>query len=78
MKLDAVPSSRAPFRLSKVEQEALQKFVDENSRKGWIEVSNSPWVSNIFGIRKKDPEAGTFPKRASGCEAEIQKFLFAG
>uniref|UniRef100_A0AAV1U0I3 CCHC-type domain-containing protein n=1 Tax=Peronospora matthiolae TaxID=2874970 RepID=A0AAV1U0I3_9STRA len=53
LKPDAVPSSRAPFRLSKVEQEALQQFVEENIRKGWIEVSNSPWVSNIFGIPKR-------------------------
>ncbi|CAI5728185.1 unnamed protein product [Peronospora farinosa] len=61
---DAIPSSRAPFRLSKVEQDALQQFVEENIRKGWIEVSNSPWVSNIFRIPKKDPATGKFPKRA--------------
>lgn len=64
MKPDAVPSSRAPFRLSKVEQEALQEFVEENLRKEWIEVSNSLWVSNIFGIPKKDPATGKSPKRA--------------
>lgn len=33
-------------------------------KKGWIEVSNSPWISNIFGIPKKDPVTGKFPKRA--------------
>ena len=27
-------------------------------------MSNSPWVSNIFGIPKKDPVTGRFPKRA--------------
>ncbi|KAF1331550.1 Retroelement pol polyprotein, partial [Globisporangium splendens] len=64
MKPNAVPSARAPFRLSRVEQEALQQFVEENLRKGWIEVSNSPWVSNIFGILKKDPVTGSFPRRA--------------
>ena len=42
MKPDAKPSTRAPFRLSKMEQVALSEFVDENLRKGWIEVSNSP------------------------------------
>ena len=31
---DAVPSSRAPFRLSKVKQDALQQFVEENIWKG--------------------------------------------
>nr|CCA26867.1 putative retroelement pol polyprotein [Albugo laibachii Nc14] len=64
MKPDAVLSSRAPFRISKVEQDALQQFVEENIRKGWIEESKSPWVSNIFGIPKKDPATGEFPKRA--------------
>ncbi|EGZ15208.1 hypothetical protein PHYSODRAFT_508286, partial [Phytophthora sojae] len=48
MKPNAASSTRAPFRLSKTEQEALEKFVAENMKKGWIEVSNSPWVSNIF------------------------------
>nr|CCA26000.1 retrotransposon protein putative [Albugo laibachii Nc14] len=63
MKPDAVPSSRAPFRLSKVEQDALQQFVEENIRKGWIEVSKSPCVSNIFGIPKKNLTTGKFPRR---------------
>ncbi|TYZ67606.1 hypothetical protein PybrP1_010346, partial [[Pythium] brassicae (nom. inval.)] len=26
--------------------------------KGWIELSDSPWVSNVFGIPKKDPKTG--------------------
>ena len=30
MKPDAVPSSRAPFRLSKTDQEALETFVADN------------------------------------------------
>ena len=42
IKPDAVPSARALFHLSKVKQDALQQFVEENIRKGWIEVSNSP------------------------------------
>ena len=61
---DAVPSSRDPLRLSKVEQDALQQFVEESIGKGWIEVSNSPWVSNIFGIPKKAQVIGRFPKRS--------------
>jgi len=53
---DAQPSSRPPFRLSQVEQDALMEFVDEQMKKGWIELSDSPWVSNVFGIPKKDPK----------------------
>ncbi|KAF1316555.1 Retroelement pol polyprotein, partial [Globisporangium splendens] len=64
MKPESMPSSRAPFRLSKTEQEALDVFINENLKKGWIEVSNSPWVSNIFGIPKKGPGTGLIPKRA--------------
>ena len=63
MKPDAIPSSRAPFRLSKTEQEALNSFVADNLKKGWVEVSNSPWVSNIFGIPKKDHVTGQAPTR---------------
>ncbi|CAI5721722.1 unnamed protein product [Peronospora effusa] len=33
MKTDAIPSSRAPFCLSKVEQDALQQFVELDIRK---------------------------------------------
>ena len=69
----AVPSARAPFRLPKVEQDALQQFVEENIRKGWIEVSNSPWVSNIFGIPKKDPTTRKFLKRAEWLRSGISK-----
>ncbi|KAF1334823.1 Retroelement pol polyprotein, partial [Globisporangium splendens] len=63
-KPDAVPSSRTPFRLSKAEQDALGEFVRGNVKKRWIEVSNSPWISNIFGVPKKDPATGMAVKRA--------------
>ncbi|GMF23065.1 unnamed protein product [Phytophthora lilii] len=59
----AQPSNRAPFRLSKVEQEALEIFVADLLKKNWIQVSDSPWVSNIFGVPKKDPVTGKFPSR---------------
>ncbi|OWZ04602.1 Retroelement pol Polyprotein [Phytophthora megakarya] len=64
MKADANPSSRAPFRLSKTEQDALRLFVDELLRKQWIEVSDSPWVSSIFAVPKKDPTTGKALSRA--------------
>jgi hypothetical protein len=32
-------------------------------KRGWIELSDSPWVSNIFGIPKKDPKTGKAVKR---------------
>ncbi|KAF1314311.1 Retroelement pol polyprotein, partial [Globisporangium splendens] len=63
-KPDAVSSSRPPFRLSKTEQDALEEFVRDNVKKGWIEASNSPWISNIFGVPKKDPATGVAVKRA--------------
>ncbi|OWZ18963.1 LOW QUALITY PROTEIN: Retroelement [Phytophthora megakarya] len=58
LKADARPSSRAPFRLSKTEQEALQVFVDDLLEKQWIEISDSLWVSNVFGIPKRDRKTG--------------------
>nr|CCA20401.1 H0624F09.1 putative [Albugo laibachii Nc14] len=63
-KSDAIPSARPPFRISKTEQDALKKFVRDNVKKGWIEVSNSPWISNILGVPKKDPATGMTVKRA--------------
>ncbi|GMF24419.1 unnamed protein product [Phytophthora lilii] len=63
LKPGAQPSNRAPFRLSKVEQEALEIFVADLLKKNWIQVSDSPWVSSIFGVPKKDPVTGKFPSR---------------
>ncbi|KAE8972972.1 hypothetical protein PR002_g26345 [Phytophthora rubi] len=64
MKPGAQPSSRAPFRLSRTEQDALDVFVRELLHKGWLEVSDSPWVSNIFGVPKKDATTGVAPSRS--------------
>ncbi len=61
-KPNAKPCNRPPFRLAKVEQASLDKFVDELKKKGWIELSTSDWVSNIFGVPKKD-ENGKMPSR---------------
>ncbi|KAE9271682.1 hypothetical protein PF001_g28270 [Phytophthora fragariae] len=63
LKPGSTPSNRSPFPLSKVEQEALDIFVAELLKKNWVEVSDSPWVSNIFGVPKKDPATGKFPSR---------------
>lgn len=56
MKSHAIPSNRPPFRLSKTKQEPLDLFVTEKLKKGWIQVSYSPWGSNVFKIPKKDPQ----------------------
>ena len=64
LKPGAKPSSRSPFRLSKTEQDSLESFVSELMQKGWIEISDSPWVSNIFGIPKKNQVTGKAPSRA--------------
>ncbi|GMF61860.1 unnamed protein product [Phytophthora fragariaefolia] len=42
LKPGATPNNRAPFRLSKVEQGAVDLFVAELLKKNWIEVSDSP------------------------------------
>lgn len=63
MESDAIPSSRSPFCLSKTEKEALETLVADNLRKVWVEVSNSPWVSNIFAIPKKEHVTGQAPTR---------------
>ncbi|GMF31077.1 unnamed protein product [Phytophthora fragariaefolia] len=53
MKPDARPSPRAPFRLSKTEQDALKLFGEDNLQKKWIETSDSPWLSSIsFSTQK--------------------------
>ncbi|KAF0715000.1 hypothetical protein As57867_003600, partial [Aphanomyces stellatus] len=50
-----LPPKRAstPFRLSKLKEYSLDKFVDDLLQKGWIELSNRYWVSNIFGVPKR-------------------------
>lgn len=64
MKSDATPSARAPFRLSKTEEEALDAFIQETLKKNWIELSDSPWVSNIFGVPKRNQQTGQLLKRS--------------
>ncbi|GMF51178.1 unnamed protein product [Phytophthora fragariaefolia] len=64
MKPDARPSPRAPFRLSKTEQDALKLFVEDLLQKKWIETSDSPWVSSIFAVPEKDPVTGKAPSKA--------------
>ncbi|POM61410.1 polyprotein [Phytophthora palmivora] len=79
LKEGAQPSTRAlraPFRMSKMEQDAFEEFVKDKLRKGWIEVSNSPWVSNIFAIPKKDPVTGSMPKRAEWLRSGNQQIPF--
>ena len=34
-------------------QDDLEEFVRKNVKKGWMEVSNYPWIFNIFGVPKK-------------------------
>ncbi|KAE8960482.1 hypothetical protein PF011_g30075 [Phytophthora fragariae] len=63
LKPGATPNNRASFRFSKVELEALDIFVADLLKKNWVEVSDSPWVSNIFGVPEKDPATGKFPSR---------------
>lgn len=63
LKPGAVPSSRAPFRHARVEEEALKALVEELLGRNNIEESNSAWVSNIFAIPKKDIKTGKAPRK---------------
>ncbi|KAF0688967.1 hypothetical protein As57867_019454, partial [Aphanomyces stellatus] len=63
MKSDAKPQHRPPFRLSKLEECSLTKFVDDLLQKGWIELSNSDWVSNIFGVPKRSDDGQMLSRR---------------
>nr|CCA26871.1 AlNc14C425G11553 [Albugo laibachii Nc14] len=62
MKMILNTKCKGTYRLSKIEQDALEEFV--KLRKGWIEVFNSPRVSSIFGVPKKFPATNTIPKRS--------------
>jgi hypothetical protein len=54
MKADAQPSmAQRRMRLSLLEQKLLDAFVTKLSSKGWIRISNSPWVASVFGVPKK-------------------------
>lgn len=63
MKPDAIPSSRAPFHLSKVEQEALEEFIQESCAKGGLkgQIHLGCRTSLVY---QKDPITGKFLKRA--------------
>ena len=64
LKADAKPRKGHPFRLSKMENDALDKYVEELLSKNWIEESDSEWLCSIFAVPKKDPNTGQFPTRA--------------
>jgi len=66
MKPDKVPGSRAPFRLSKVEQDALQEFVDENLRKGWIEARILLGFKHLWYFQKRPNNLHVFQARGMG------------
>ncbi|KAF0701453.1 hypothetical protein As57867_008033, partial [Aphanomyces stellatus] len=64
MKDGAKPQASPPsFRLSHMEQKLLDKFVDTIMGKGWVQVSNSPWVANVFGVPKRSDD-GSMVSRA--------------
>jgi len=64
MKSDATSSTRASFRLFKAKEEALDAFIQETFKKNWIELSDSSWVSNIFGMPKRNQQTGQLLKRS--------------
>ena len=42
------------YPMSPVEQEELDKFIEENTRKGYIRPSKLPMASPVFFVKKKD------------------------
>jgi hypothetical protein len=42
------------YPLTLAKQEATRKFLEENERLGYIEKTDSPWLSPWFFIKKKD------------------------
>ena len=53
-KPDFIPKDCKVYPLSPKEQEALDEFLEENLRKGFIRPSKSPQASPFFFVGKKD------------------------
>jgi hypothetical protein len=54
LKEDFVPRDCKVYALSQAEEKEMNKFIDENLRKGYIRPSKSPMASPFFFIGKKD------------------------
>jgi hypothetical protein len=54
MKEGFEPKSFKNYNLTLEEQKELDKFLDENLEKGYIQLSQSPQVSPFFFVKKKD------------------------
>jgi len=48
------PQKRRIYPLSKNEREEVQKFVEDQLRKGYIRPTKSPQMSPVFFVGKKD------------------------
>ena len=44
------------FRISPTEEKLLEEFCEACLSKGWIKVSNSPWISRIFCVPKRNDD----------------------
>ena len=56
MKEGFEPKSFKNYNLTPEEQKKLDKFLDENLEKGYIQPSQSPMASPFFFVKKKDGE----------------------
>jgi hypothetical protein len=54
LKEDFVPKDCKVYSLSPIEEKEMNKFIDENLRKGYIRPSKSPMASPFFFVGKKD------------------------
>jgi hypothetical protein len=54
LKPDLSPRGCKVYPLTPTEQEEMNKFLDENLKKGFIRPSKSPMASPFFFVSKKD------------------------
>ena len=54
LKEDFVPRKRRTYLMSRKEKEEVRKFVEEQSRKGYIQLLKSPQTSPVFFVGKKN------------------------
>ena len=54
MKKGFIPKKGKVYPLSREEREEVREFIQEQLRKGYIQLSKSPQMVPVFFVRKKD------------------------
>ncbi|GAV06107.1 hypothetical protein RvY_16139 [Ramazzottius varieornatus] len=74
---DAVPIFKYPYRTSQQEKEIVRAEVKDMLAKGLIQPSQSPWVSPVLLVKKKDGSV-RFCVDYRGLNAVTESFLYPG